>query len=110
MLLFKWLVSALEETIIFLKADVQVIYQISSPVATGGQFQTIGYGVIHPSELPAGGTDEDYMDNSWYIPKTSAWKNQWHTIRGCLKEDGIGTPIGGGQGEACATYGRYSKK
>jgi hypothetical protein len=91
-------------------SDVTVLYQISSPIATGGQWWTIGYGVIHPSELPSGGTDEDYMDNSWSIPKNSAWKKQWHTIRGCLKEDGLGTPIGGGQGEICATYGRYSKK
>jgi hypothetical protein len=90
--------------------DVQVLYQISSPIATGGQWRTIGYGYIHPSELPPGGTDEDYMDNSWSIPKNSAWKKQWHTVRGCLKEDGLGTPIGGGQGEICTTYGRYSKK
>jgi surface antigen len=89
--------------------DVQVLYQISSPVATGGQWRTIGYGSIRPSELPSGGTDEDYMDGSWSVPKNSAWKNQWHTIRGCLKADGIGTPTGG-QGEVCATYGRYSKK
>lgn len=91
-------------------SDVSVIYQISSPVATGGQWWTIGYGSIRPSELPAGGTDEDYMDGSWSVPKNNAWKNQWHTIRGCLKADGIGTPIGGGSGEICSTYGRYSKK
>lgn len=90
--------------------DVSIIYQISSPVATGGTFQTIGYGSIRPSELPSGGTDEDYMDGSWSVPKSNSWKKQWHTIRGCLKADGIGTPTGGGVGEVCATYGRYSKK
>lgn len=91
-------------------SDVTVLYQISSPIATGGQWWTIGWGVIHPSELPPGGTDEDYMDNSWSIPKNSLWIKQWHTVRGCLKADGIGTPTGGGSGEICATYGRYSKK
>lgn len=90
--------------------DVRVLYQISSPVATGGRFETIGWGSIRPSELPPGGVDEDYMDGSWSIPKNNAWKKQWHTVRACLREDG-GTPTGNpGQGEICGTYGRYSKK
>ncbi len=91
-------------------ADVRVLYQIASPVATAGRFETIGWGSIRPSELPPGGVDEDYMDGSWSIPKNNAWKKQWHTVRACLREDG-GTPIGNqGPGEICATYGRYSKK
>lgn len=89
-------------------ANVTVIYHISSPVATGGAYALIGYGSIRPDELPSGKTDEDYMDTIWYIPKTSAWKYQWHTIRGCLKVDGS-TPVGGGPGEVCAYYTRYSK-
>lgn len=91
-------------------SNVTVIYHISSPVATGGAYIYIGYGVISPSELPPGGTDEDYMEGSGFqIPQNSAWKLQWHTIRGCIKPDGS-TPVGGGPGEVCAYYSRYSKK
>lgn len=95
-------------------ANVTVVYQIYSPLATGGIYQTIGYGSIRPSELPPGGTDEDYMDNSWSIPKNSLWKKQWHNIRGCLREDGA-TPSGNTghaavPGEVCAVYQRYSKQ
>jgi hypothetical protein len=89
--------------------NVPVIYHIASPVATGNSYILIGYGSIRPDELPPGGTDEDYMDNSWSIPKSGTWKKQWHIIRGCLKGDGS-TPIGGGPGEVCAYYYRYSKK
>lgn len=90
--------------------DVTVLYHISSPVATGGAWWNIGYGVIHPSELPPGGTDEDYMEgNGWPIPSSSAWKLQWHTIRACLKQDGS-TPVGDPNTEVCAYYSRYSKK
>ncbi|MGB3073325.1 MAG: hypothetical protein WBB68_03645, partial [Candidatus Moraniibacteriota bacterium] len=80
-----------------------------SPVATGGAYISIGSGSIRPDELPPGGTDEDYMDNAWSIPKNSAWKNQWHTVRGCLKVDGS-TPVGDPGTEVCAYYTRYSKK
>ncbi len=90
-------------------ADVRVIYHISSPVATGGGWWHIGYGSIRPSELPPSGTDEDYMDGSWSIPKNSAWKNQWHTVRGCLKTDGS-TPVGDPSTEVCSYYTRFSKK
>jgi hypothetical protein len=90
-------------------ANVTVVYHIASPVATGGAYILIGSGTITPSELPPGGTDEDYMDNSWSIPNNSAWKKQWHTVRGCLKPDGS-TPVGGGAGEICAYYTRYSKE
>ena len=90
-------------------ANVTVIYHISSPVATGGAYIHIGYGSIEPRELPSGGTDEDYMDGSWSIPKSGAWKNQWHTIRGCLKADGS-TPVGDQNTEVCAHYTRFSKK
>ena len=90
-------------------ANVTVIYHISSPVATGGAYIHIGYGSIEPRELPSGGTDEDYMNGSWSIPKSGAWKNQWHTIRGCLKADGS-TPVGDPNTEVCAHYTRYSKK
>lgn len=89
--------------------NVTIIYYISSPVATGGAWQHIGYGSIEPRELPSGGTDEDYMDGSWSIPKSGVWKNQWHTIRGCLKADGS-TPVGDPNTEVCAYYTRYSKK
>lgn len=90
--------------------DVIVLYHISSPVATGGAWWNIGYGVIRPSELPPGGTDEDYMEgNGWPIPSNSAWKYQWHTIRACLRADG-GQPIGDPATEVCAYYTRYSKK
>lgn len=92
-------------------ANVTVIYQISSPVGTGGIFQTIGYGTIEPRELPPGGTDEDYMDGSrWRIPKSSAWKNQWHTVRACLIEDGSFPTGDPNLGDICAAYNRYSKK
>ncbi|MBP9727943.1 MAG: CHAP domain-containing protein [Candidatus Moranbacteria bacterium] len=91
-------------------SNVTVIYHIASPVATGGAYIHIGYGVITPGELPPGGTDEDYMDGSgWQIPQNSAWKKQWHTVRGCIKPDGS-VPVGGGPGEVCSYYTRYSKK
>lgn len=91
-------------------SDVTVTYHISSPVATGGAWWHIGYGVIHPSELPPGGTDEDYMDGNGYpIPQNSAWKLQWHTIRACLKANGS-APVGDPATEVCAYYTRYSKK
>jgi hypothetical protein len=90
-------------------ATVPVIFHIASPVATGGAYIYIGSGTIRPDELPPGGTDEDYMDNSWSIPSSSAWKKQWHTVRGCLKPDGS-APVGGGPGEVCAYYTRYSKE
>ncbi len=91
-------------------SDVTVLYHISSPVATGGAWWNIGYGVIRPSELPPGGTDEDYMEgNGWPIPSGSAWKLQWHTVRACLKQDGS-TPVGDPNTEVCAYYTRYSKK
>lgn len=90
-------------------ANVTVIYHIASPVATGGNYILIGYGSIRPDELPPGGTDEDYMDNQWTIPKNNAWKNQWHTVRGCLKADGS-APVGDPNTEVCAYYARYSKK
>lgn len=89
---------------------VTVIYQINSPVATGNAWWTIGYGGIEPRELPPGKVDEDYMDNHWSIPKDRAWKNQWHTVRACLRADGS-MPFGDpNRGDICATYGRYSKK
>ena len=91
-------------------SNVTVIYHIASPVATGGAYIYIGSGVITPGELPPGGTDEDYMDGSGFqIPQNNAWKLQWHTIRGCIQPDGS-TPVGGGPGEVCAYYTRYSKK
>ena len=91
-------------------SDVTVTYHISSPVATGGAWWHIGYGIIHPSELPPGGTDEDYMEGNGYpIPQNSAWKLQWHTIRGCLKANGS-APVGDPNTEVCAYYTRYSKK
>lgn len=91
-------------------SDVTVLYHISSPVATGGAWWNIGYGVIRPSELPPGGTDEDYMEgNGWPIPSGSAWKLQWHAVRACLKQDGS-TPVGDPNTEVCAYYARYSKK
>lgn len=90
--------------------SVTVIYHISSPLATGGAYIHIGYGSIRPDELPPGKNDEDGMDgNGWQIPKNSAWKKYWHTVRGCIRTDG-GTPVGGGPGEVCDYYGRYSKK
>jgi hypothetical protein len=90
--------------------NVTVIYHIASPVATGGAWWHIGSGIIEPRELPPGGTDEDYMDgNGWPIPNSSAWKKQWHTIRGCLKADGS-MPVGDPSTEVCAYYTRYSKK
>lgn len=90
-------------------ANVTVIYHISSPVATGGAYIHIGYGSIESRELPPGGTDEDYMDGSWSIPKNSFWKNQWHTVRGCLKADGS-TPVGDQNTEVCSYYTQFSKK
>jgi hypothetical protein len=91
-------------------ANVTVVYQISSSVATGGAWWTIGYGAIRPSELPPGGTDEDCMDNSWPIPKSNSWKKQWHMVRGCLRADGGVSTGDPADGDICATYGRYSKK
>lgn len=89
---------------------VQIIYQISSPVATGGSFILMKYGSLRPDELLPGATGHDGMDNQrWQIPKTSAWKKQWHTIRACFKPDGS-APVGGGPGEICPTYQRYSKE
>lgn len=92
-------------------ADVTVLYYISSPVATGGARVSIGYGIIRPSELPPGGTDEDYMEgNGWPIPKDGAWKKQWHTVTACLRPDGSYPTGDPNQGDICTTYGRYSKK
>jgi hypothetical protein len=96
-------------------ANVTVVYQVSSPVATGGLYQVIGYGTIEPRELPPGDTDEDQMDcdGCWRIPKTSAWKKQWHNFRACLRVDGATpTPSTGAPspGEVCAVYSRYSKE
>jgi hypothetical protein len=89
--------------------EAVVLYQISSPVGTGGAWWTIGYGGIQPSELPAGGTDEDYMDGGgWQIPKNNAWKNQWHTVRACVNRFG-GSPTCGGD-DSIMTYMRASKK
>ena len=90
-------------------SNVTVVYHISSPVATGGAYLSIGSGTIRADELPPGGTDEDYMDNQWTIPKSSAWKKQWHTVRGCLRQDGS-TPVGDPNTEVCAYYYRYSKE
>lgn len=96
-------------------ANVSVVYQVSSPVATGGLYQVIGYGTIEPRELAPGDTDEDQMDcdGCWRIPKTSAWKKQWHNFRACLRTDG-GTPAPSSgapnPGEVCAVYSRYSKE
>ena len=89
-------------------ANVTIIYHISSPVATGGAYIHIGYGSIEPRELPSGGTDEDYMDGNWSIPKSGVWKNQWHTIRGCLKADGS-TPVGDQNTEVCALYAVFEE-
>ncbi|MFZ1627087.1 MAG: peptidoglycan DD-metalloendopeptidase family protein [Candidatus Moraniibacteriota bacterium] len=95
-------------------ANVTVVYQVSSPVATGGLYQVIGYGTIEPRELPPGTSDEDQMDcdGCWRIPTSSAWKKQWHNFRACLRTDG-GTPVPStgapSPGEVCAVYQRYSK-
>lgn len=95
-------------------ANVSVVYQVSSPVATGGLYQVIGYGTIEPRELPPGSTDEDQMDcdGCWRIPTNSAWKKQWHNFRACLRVDG-GAPVPStgdpSPGEVCAVYQRYSK-
>ncbi len=95
-------------------ANVTVVYQVSSPVATGGLYQVIGYGTIEPRELPPGTSDEDQMDcdGCWRIPTSSAWKKQWHNFRACLRVDG-GTPVPStgapSPGEVCAVYQRYSK-
>lgn len=95
-------------------ANVSVVYQVSSPVATGGLYQVIGYGTIEPRELPPGSTDEDQMDcdGCWRIPTSSAWKKQWHNFRACLRVDG-GAPVPStgdpSPGEVCAVYQRYSK-
>jgi hypothetical protein len=89
--------------------NVRVLYQVHSPVGTGGAYQTIGYGTIEPRELQSGDTDEDYMDgNRWQIPKSGAWKKQWHTVRACVNQEG-GEPTCG-PGDSVATYARYSKK
>ena len=95
-------------------ANVTVVYQVSSPVATGGLYQVIGYGTIEPRELVPGDTDEDQMDcdGCWRIPASSPWKKQWHNFRACLRVDG-GTPVPStgapSPGEVCAVYQRYSK-
>lgn len=95
-------------------ANITVVYQVSSPVATSGLYQVIGYGTIEPRELPPGSTDEDQMDcdGCWRIPTSSAWKKQWHNFRACLRTDG-GTPVPStgapSPGEVCAIYQRYSK-
>jgi len=91
--------------------NVTVLYQISSPIATGGAWWNIGYGIITPGELSSGKTDEDYMEGGgWAIPKNNVWKNQWHTIRACLRTDGSYPKGDPNQGDVCATYQRYSKK
>ena len=91
--------------------NVQVLYQVSSPVATGSQWVYIGYGIIEPRELPPGKTDEDYMEGSGFtIPKDNAWKLQWHQVRACIKPDGSAPSGDTAQGDICATYQRYSKK
>lgn len=96
-------------------ANVSVVYQVSSPIGTGGLYQVIGYGTIEPRELAPGDTDEDQMDcdGCWRIPKTNAWKKQWHNFRACLRSDG-GTPVPSqgapSPGEVCAVYARYSKE
>jgi hypothetical protein len=91
--------------------NVTVIYQIHSPIGTGGVYQNIGYGTIEPRELPPGTSDEDYLDaGRWQIPKTSAWKNQWHGVRACLRTDGSFPTGDPNQGDICATYTRFSKK
>lgn len=91
--------------------NVQVLYQVSSPVATGNQWVYIGYGIIEPRELPPGKTDEDYMEGSGFtIPSSNAWKLQWHQVRACIKPDGSAPSGDTAQGDICATYQRYSKK
>jgi hypothetical protein len=90
-------------------ANILVLYQVSSPIGTGGAYWNIGYGTITPNELPPGSTDEDSMDaGRWQIPKLSAWKKQWHTVRACVHPQGA-TPTGG-SGDVCVAYTRYSKK
>lgn len=91
--------------------NVQVVYHLSSPVATGNQWVYIGYGIIEPRELPPGKTDEDYMEGSGFtIPKDNAWKLQWHQVRACIKPDGSAPSGDPSKGDICATYQRYSKK
>ncbi len=88
---------------------VRIVYHISSPVATGGSYILMNNGTLRPDELLPGMTGHDGMDNQrWQIPRTSAWKKQWHTIRACLKPDGS-IPVGGGPGELCYYYQRYSR-
>jgi|GEM_PF-3757759 len=71
-----------------------VIYHIASPVATGGAYIHIGNGSFRTTDLNPGQTDEDKMDgNGWPIPNSSAWKNRWHTVRGCIRADG-NQPVG----------------
>lgn len=87
-----------------------VIYHISSPVATGGAYIHIGNGSFRMTDLPPGGTDDDKMDgNGWPIPKNSAWKNQWHRVRACIRADG-NQPVGDPNTEVCLYYERRSKK
>jgi hypothetical protein len=90
--------------------NVIVVYQINSPLGTGGNWAFIGTGYIEPRELYPGKTDEDYMEGKWSIPKNDAWKKQWHTIRACLRADGSPPSGDPNQGDICATYGRFSKK
>ncbi len=88
----------------------QVIYHISSPIATGGAYIHIGNGSFRMTDIPPGGTDDEHMDgNGWQIPKTSAWKKQWHTVRACIRADGS-QPVGDPNTEVCTYYQRFSKK
>lgn len=88
----------------------RVIYHISSPIATGGTYIHIGSGSFRMTDLPPNGTDDEHMDgNGWPIPKTNAWKNQWHTVRACIRADGS-QPVGDPNTEVCTYYHRFSKK
>ena len=90
--------------------NLLVGFWIHSPVATGSTYQFMGYGTIEPRELPPGSLDEDRMDaGGWAIPKSSAWKKQWHTIKGCVHPTGH-TPTGDESVESCRKYTRYSKE
>lgn len=91
-------------------ASATVIYQIQSPVATSGSWLVIGYSGLEPSHLLPGQTDVEHMDGKWSIPKNGTWKNQWHSVRACIRGDG-NAPVGDpNRGDVCATYTRYSKK
>lgn len=87
-----------------------VIYHIASPIATGGQYTHMGNGSLRQTGLAPGATDNDTMDgNGWVIPAASTWKNQWHSIRACIRADG-GQPVGNESTEVCRVYQHYSKK